>query len=84
MSGILSCRFPDCAKFILGRAEGVTRGLHPDYGSHTRIVVTFAPIGCPKISDSVRQFPPEHSRHSPAAPELPNTTSGIGARFGCH
>ena len=46
------------------------------------IVVTLAPIGCPKISDSVRQFPSWHSRHSPAAPELPSTTSGIGARVG--
>jgi len=24
-------RFPDCAEFILGHAEGVTRGLHPGY-----------------------------------------------------
>jgi len=22
---------PDCAEFILGHAEGVTRGLHPGY-----------------------------------------------------
>ena len=24
---------PDCAEFILGHAEGVTRGLHPGYGA---------------------------------------------------
>jgi hypothetical protein len=59
---------PDCAS------------LHPGYGSHTLIVVTFTPIGCPKISDSVRQLPSLHNRHSPAAPELPSTSSGIGAR----
>jgi len=53
-------------------------------GSHARIVVTFAPIGCPKISDNVRQLPSLHNRHSPAAPELPSTSSGIGARAGLH
>ena len=36
------------------------------YRSQARIVVTWAPIGYPKISDNVRQFPPTHSRHSPA------------------
>jgi hypothetical protein len=46
------------------------------------MVVTLAPIGCPKISDSVRQLPSPHSRHSPAAPELPSTTSGSGGRLG--
>ena len=27
---------PDCAEFILGHAEGVTRGLRPGYGSFSR------------------------------------------------
>ena len=54
------------------------------YRSHALMVVTLAPTGCPKISDSVRQLPSWHNRHSPAAPELPSTTSGIGGRFGCH
>jgi len=39
-----------------------------------------APIGCAKISGNVRQLPSLHSRYSPAAPELPSTSSGIGAR----
>src|SRR5207244_8408564 len=48
---------------------------YPDYGSlHARMVVTLAPTGCPRISDSVRQLPLSHNRHSPAAPELPSTT----------
>jgi len=38
------------------------------------------PIGCPKISDKVRHFPSLQNRHSPAAPELPQYQSGIGAR----
>src|ERR1700712_3699572 len=38
------------------------------YGSQALIVVTLAPIGCPRISDKVRQLPSTHSRHSPAAP----------------
>ena len=55
------------------------------YGSlQTFIVVTLAPMGCPTISDNVRHLPSWHNRHSPAAPELPSTTSGIGARCGCH
>src|SRR5665213_137269 len=70
-SGILAARLPDCAS------------LHPGYG-HALIFVTFIPIGWPKISDSVRQWPSLHSRHSPAAPELPSTSSGIAARFGSH
>ena len=48
------------------------------------MIVTLTPTGCPKISDNVWQLPSWHSRHSPAAPELPSTTSGIGARFGAH
>src|SRR4030081_2920379 len=43
-------------------------GLRVHYGSHALMVVTRAPTGCRKISDSVRKFPPAHSRHSPAAP----------------
>src|SRR4051794_31145496 len=58
--------------------------LHPGYGLHLLILMMSMPIGRPKISDSVRQFPSAHSRHSPAAPELPSTTSGIGGRAGAH
>src|SRR5436305_3740969 len=65
------CGFPDAAR------------AHPGYGQ-ALIVVTFDPIGKPKISDSVRHLPPVHNRHSPAAPELPSATSGIAARCGCH
>src|ERR1700761_5206030 len=54
------------------------------YGSQGRMVVTLAPIGRLKISDSVRQSPSWHSRHSPAAPELPSTTSGSGGGAGFH
>jgi hypothetical protein len=61
----------------------ITQELHPGYG-HARIVVTLEPIRNPKISDNVRQCPSVHNRHSPAAPELPSTTSGIAARCGCH
>src|SRR3954463_14220932 len=82
-----SYRSPDEAKRNPGavqRQPRISQASHPGYGSHTRIVVTLAPTGCPKISDKVRQFPLLHSRHSPAAPELPSTTSGIGARLSCH
>src|SRR5882672_1776308 len=51
--GILPHNFPDFAS------------LHPGYGSiQTLMVVTFAPIGWPKISDNVLQLPSWHSRHS--------------------
>jgi hypothetical protein len=60
--------FPDCAEFILGHAEGVTRGLIRATGyGHTLIVVVFTPTGCPNISDSVSHRPSLHTRHSPAA-----------------
>src|ERR1700709_410771 len=45
---------------------------NPGYGLHAFIVVTLAPTENPKIPDSVRQRPSVHSRHSPAAPELPS------------
>ena len=54
------------------------------YGSQALMTVTLAPIGRSKISDSVRQWPSAHIRHSPAAPELPSTSCGTAARLGCH
>src|SRR5438105_2744919 len=65
------CGFPDIAR------------AHPGYG-HALIVVTLEPIRKPKTSESVRHLPSVHNRHSPAAPELPSTTSGIAARAGRH
>src|SRR6267143_1991394 len=67
-SGNLLGVSPDCAEPVIGRRFAPTRWLHLGYGSHARIFVTLAPIGCPKISDNVRQYPSPHSRHSPAAP----------------
>jgi hypothetical protein len=81
---ILDDGSPDGAKRNPGRSFRISLALHPGYGSHARMIVTLTPTGWPKISDNVRQLPSWHSRHSPAAPELPNTTCGIAARFGRH
>jgi hypothetical protein len=48
------------------------------------MIVTLAPIGLSKISDSIRQCPFTQTRHSPAAPELPGRTYGNDAHATRH